>query len=125
MNSLPLLLHVGFHNFVVSERIIALIDARIAATRKILALVKDSGPECVIDLARGRKARTVLILTGNRYIISAIPRLQLTHRLGFDHIGDSAEDLERVPAGPKLNRLVRKTQRNTLIAECPDPELSA
>lgn len=74
-------LHVGFYNYVTTESVIALLDYKLVASKKIVRTAKDEKPRSVMDVTKGRKAQTLIVLTGDRYIISAIYRQQLAKRL--------------------------------------------
>jgi regulator of extracellular matrix RemA (YlzA/DUF370 family) len=74
-------LHVGFYNYVTAESVVALIDYKLAAAKKIIKSAKDEKPRSVMDVTRGRKAQTLIVLVGDRYLISAIYRKQLAKRL--------------------------------------------
>lgn len=74
-------LHIGFYNYVLTENIIALIDYRTSAAKKIVKSAREEKPRSVIDVTRGRKAQTLIVVSGDRYIISAIYRQQLAKRL--------------------------------------------
>jgi regulator of extracellular matrix RemA (YlzA/DUF370 family) len=75
------LLHVGFYNYVTSYSVVALIDYKIAAAKNIVRSARTDKPRSVLDVTKGRKALTLIVLTGDRYIISAIARKQLAKRL--------------------------------------------
>ena len=76
------ILHVGFYNYVTTESVVALLDYKLAASKKIVKSAKEERPRSVMDVTKGRKAQTLIVLTGDRYIISAIFRQRLAKRLG-------------------------------------------
>lgn len=78
------ILHVGFYNYVTSDNVIALLDYKIAASKRIAKSAREEKPRSVMDVTRGRKAQTLIVLTGDRYIISAIYRQQLAKRLSAE-----------------------------------------
>lgn len=93
----PFLLHVGFYNYVFVDHVVAIVDSRIGATRKLIKQVKVEKPRSILDLTRGRKCLSLLILTGDRYILSAISRKALVKRVGgtvdeTEDLGSEAED---------------------------------
>ena len=97
---MPGVLHVGFYNYVTIDSVIALIDYRLAAAKKIIKSAKEEKPRSVMDITKGRKAQTLIVLTGDRYVISAIYRQKLAKRLAPVSELDSEEMLPAFPAPP-------------------------
>jgi regulator of extracellular matrix RemA (YlzA/DUF370 family) len=93
------LLHVGFYNYVTSENVIALLDYKLAASKKIVKSAKEEKPRSVMDVTKGRKAQTLIVLTGDRYIISAIYRQRLAKRLGAVPEIEQSEILPSISTG--------------------------
>lgn len=89
------LLNCGFYNYVTTSAVVALIDCRIEAAKKLKKSVRAEKPRSIIDLTRGRKELTLIVLTGDRYIISAISRKQLAKRMGLTD--EQADDLKPLP----------------------------
>jgi regulator of extracellular matrix RemA (YlzA/DUF370 family) len=88
-------LHVGFYNYVTTESVVALLDYKLQASKRIVKTAKDEKPRSVMDVTKGRKAQTLIVLTGDRYIISAIYRQRLAKRLdpgSTEAIDHSVED---------------------------------
>jgi regulator of extracellular matrix RemA (YlzA/DUF370 family) len=75
-------LHIGFYNYVTSDSVVGLFDYRVPSIKRLVKSAKAEKPRNVIDVTRGRKAQTLIVLTGDRYVISAIYRQQLAKRLG-------------------------------------------
>lgn len=100
-------LHVGFNNFVTSENVIALIDYSSAAAKKIVRSVKAEKPRNCMDVTRGRKSQTLIVLTGDRYIISAIYRQQLAKRLCGKEV--EKEETLTLPKGSKALKGAKPT----------------
>lgn len=98
-----LLTHVGFDNFIVSDQIVALFDARISEAKRIVSEARDKGYQ-VFNLTRGRKAWVLLVLTGNRFVISAIPMKKITKRLGFLPDGEEPITLKQKRRNKKLSK---------------------
>lgn len=111
-------LHIGFYNFIVSDNVVALIDYRTTAAKKIVKSAREEKPRAVIDVTRGRKANTLIICTGDRYFISAIYRQQLAKRLGAVEV-PAEEQITTTPnqtlKGPrkKINVQDVRTQEET------------
>jgi len=77
----PLLLHVGFDNVVMVSQILGVFDIRSAAIKRIIDTAKEERPRSVISVTKGRKAWSVIFLSGDRYVVSCIPRKQIYKRL--------------------------------------------
>lgn len=77
-------LNVGFYNYVLVDHIVALVDFKISSVKKLVKYIKERDPRAIVDLTRGRRSVTLVMLTDNRYIISAISRRQLMNRLSMD-----------------------------------------
>lgn len=101
------ILHVGFYNYVTTESVVALLDYKLAASKKIVKSAKEERPRSVMDVTKGRKAQTLIVLTGDRYIISAIFRQRLAKRLGVIPEMDQSEVLPSTAHAP--------TYKSTLI----------
>lgn len=72
---------VGWKNYVIKTEIVAIIDARTGVARRLKTSVKARSDTALLDLTMGKKSASLIVLKGNRYIISAIPRMQLVTRL--------------------------------------------
>lgn len=90
--SLPPILNVGFNNYVITDKIIALVHSESAPMRRIIQSLKREGK--VIDATAGRRTRSVIFTTSDGIILSAISQETLTKRLtgGDNTVGESEED---------------------------------
>jgi regulator of extracellular matrix RemA (YlzA/DUF370 family) len=75
-----MLIHVGFNNFIPADQIVAILDYKVRAIKKIIKLVELERPTAILNLTKGRRAFTLIVLTANRYIISAIPVITIVKR---------------------------------------------
>ena len=73
------ILNVGFGNAVAAQRVVAVISAEAAPTKRMIQAAKDSGK--AIDATAGRKTRTVIITDSDHVILSALQPETLTARL--------------------------------------------
>lgn len=64
------LLNIGFGNFVVSNRIIAIVNPSSSPMRRLREDARQSGR--LIDATQGRKTRSIVIADSNHVILSAI-----------------------------------------------------
>ena len=76
----PVVLNVGFYNFVVSDKILALIRSDSAPMRRLVQEARKSGT--LIDATQGRKTKSVLFLNGGITVASALSQETLARRLG-------------------------------------------
>jgi extracellular matrix regulatory protein A len=76
----PVVLNVGFYNFVVSGKILAMIRSDSAPMRRMVQEARKSGT--LIDATQGRKTKSVLFLDGGVTVTSALSQETLARRLG-------------------------------------------
>ncbi len=76
----PVVLSVGFYNFVVSDKILALIRSDSAPMRRLVQEARKGGT--LIDATQGRKTKSVLFLNGGITVASALSQETLARRLG-------------------------------------------
>ncbi len=72
------LLHVGFGNMVVAERVVALISPDSAPIRRLKDEAREAGR--LVDVTQGRKTRSILIMDSRHVILSAIQPETITAR---------------------------------------------
>lgn len=83
--------NVGFYNYVTVDSIVALIDYKLIAAKKIVKSAKEERPRSVMDITKGRRSRTLIVLTGDRYIISSTYRQVLARRICAEIEDDNAQ----------------------------------
>ncbi len=76
----PVVLNVGFYNFVSSEKILALIRSDSAPMRRVVQEARKGGT--LIDATQGRKTKSVIFLQGGMTVASALSQETLARRLG-------------------------------------------
>ena len=76
----PIVLNVGFYNFVSSSKILALIRSDSAPMRRVIQEARKGGT--LIDATQGRKTKSVVFLDGNFAVASALSQETLARRLG-------------------------------------------
>lgn len=72
------LLHVGFGNMVVAERVVALISPDSAPIRRLKDEAREAG--LLVDVTQGHKTRSILIMDSRHVILSAIQPETITAR---------------------------------------------
>jgi regulator of extracellular matrix RemA (YlzA/DUF370 family) len=83
------LLNIGFGNFVVANRIIAIVNPNSAPMKRLKEEAKEA--KHLIDATQGRKTRSIIITDSNHVILSAIQAETVAQRL----MSDSLERLEK------------------------------
>ena len=78
------LLSVGFGNTVAVSRILAVISADAAPTKRMIQAARDGNT--VIDATAGRKTRAVLVMDTGHVVLSALQPETLSARLTDDEI---------------------------------------
>lgn len=76
------LVHVGFGNMVVAERIVAIISPSSAPIKRLKEEARDAG--LLVDVTQGRKTRAILIMDSKHVILSAIQPETITGRFEGD-----------------------------------------
>jgi len=64
------LVHIGFGNMLVAERIVAIVHPTSAPIKRLKEEAREDGR--LIDATQGRKTRAVLITDSNHVVLSAI-----------------------------------------------------
>jgi regulator of extracellular matrix RemA (YlzA/DUF370 family) len=64
------LVHIGFGNMVVADRVVAIISPASAPIRRMRDEAREAG--LLVDATQGRKTRAVLIMDSKHVIMSAI-----------------------------------------------------
>lgn len=70
MASTGRLLNIGFGNYVVADRVIAIVNPNSAPMKRLKEEAKDT--KRLIDATQGRKTRSIIITDSNHVILSAI-----------------------------------------------------
>ena len=83
------LVHVGFGNMVVAERIVAIISPSSAPIKRLKEEAREAG--LLVDVTQGRKTRAIIITDSKHVILSAIQPETITGRFEGD---DAQEELE-------------------------------
>ena len=83
------LLNIGFGNFVIADRIIAIVNPNSAPMKRLKEEAKET--KRLIDATQGRKTRSIIITDSNHVILSAIQAETVAQRL----MSDSLERLEK------------------------------
>jgi len=89
MGSKYKLLNIGFGNFVVANRIIAIVNPNSAPMKRLKEEAKEA--KHLIDATQGRKTRSIIITDSNHVILSAIQAETIAQRF----MGDSLEKFEK------------------------------
>jgi regulator of extracellular matrix RemA (YlzA/DUF370 family) len=64
------LVHIGFGNMVVSDKVVAIISPSSAPIKRLREEAKEAG--LLVDATQGRKTRAILVMDSKHVIISAI-----------------------------------------------------
>lgn len=83
------LLNAGFGNTVAAGRVLAIVSADAAPTRRMIQSARDAGT--AIDVTAGRKTRSVLVMDTGHLVLSALQPETLSARLSAGETELSAE----------------------------------
>lgn len=75
----PAVLNVGFYNYVLTEKVVALISSESAPMRRLVQSLRKEGN--IIDATQGRRTKAIIFTTGPAVILSAISQETLAKRL--------------------------------------------
>ena len=81
------LVHVGFGNMNVAERIVAIIQPSSSPVKRLKEEARDAGR--LIDATKGRKTRAIIVTDSNHVLLSAIQPETIVNRISE---GDSEDD---------------------------------
>ena len=77
--SAPVVLNVGFYNYVLTDKIIAMVSTESAPMRRLVQGLRQAGK--VIDATQGRKTKSVVFTMSGDVVLSAISQETLARRL--------------------------------------------
>jgi extracellular matrix regulatory protein A len=86
---LPAVLNVGFYNYVLTDKIVALVSSESAPMRRLIQSTRKAGS--VIDATQGRRTKCVIFTTDSMIVLSAISQETLAKRLSTGDPGDDGE----------------------------------
>jgi regulator of extracellular matrix RemA (YlzA/DUF370 family) len=72
------MINVGFGNFVVASRILAIVKPNSSPMKKLKDEAKTNNR--LIDVTEGRRTRSIVILDSNHVVLSSVQRETLTQR---------------------------------------------
>jgi len=78
----PVALNVGFDNYVISDKVIALVSSDSAPMRRVIQEFRKTGR--LIDATQGRKTKSVVFLESGQIAASALPQDILMRRVSGD-----------------------------------------
>ena len=81
------LVHVGFGNMIVAERIVAIIQPSSSPVKRLKEEAREAGR--LIDATKGRKTRAIIVTDSNHVLLSAIQPETIVNRISE---GDSEDD---------------------------------
>ncbi len=85
----PVVLNVGFYNFVMTDKIVAMVSSESAPLRRHIQAMRKSGN--LIDATQGRRTKSVIFTTDSAIILSAISQETLAKRLNTGEINVDEE----------------------------------
>ena len=80
----PTVLNVGFYNYVMTEKIVALVSSESAPMRRLVQSLRKTGN--LIDATQGRRTKAIIFTTSDAVILSAISQETLAKRLNTGEI---------------------------------------
>ena len=84
------LVHIGFGNMLVAERIVAIVHPSSAPIKRLKEEAREDGR--LIDATQGRKTRAVLITDSNHVVLSAIQPETIVNRYEEEAEDEKTDD---------------------------------
>ena len=81
------LIHIGFGNIVISDRVVAVISPESAPVKRIIREAEENGK--LVNATYGRKTRAVIVTDSDHIILSALQPETISNRLVQE---DSADE---------------------------------
>ena len=79
------LIHIGFGNVLVVNRVIAMLSPNSAPTKRMVQQGRSSG--MLVDMTNGRRTKAVLIMDSGHIVLAAIAPETIAGRLTTSHGG--------------------------------------
>jgi len=73
------ILNVGYNNFVVKDKIIAIVSSDTKPIKRLISVYKNEAK--IIDATSGRKTRTVIVMQSGYIVLSSIHPQTLSQRM--------------------------------------------
>jgi len=80
----PAVLNVGFYNFVLTDKVVALVSSESAPMRRLVQSLRKEGT--LIDATQGRRTKSIIFTTGPAVVLSAISQETLAKRLSSGEV---------------------------------------
>jgi extracellular matrix regulatory protein A len=80
----PAVLNVGFYNYVLTDKIVALVSSESAPMRRLIQSIRKEGN--LIDATQGRRTKCVIFTTSPTIVLSAISQETLAKRLSSGEV---------------------------------------
>jgi regulator of extracellular matrix RemA (YlzA/DUF370 family) len=81
---IPPVLNVGFYNYVLTDKVVALVSSESAPMRRLVQALRKSGH--LIDATQGRRTKSIVFTDGDAVILSAISQETLAKRLSTGEV---------------------------------------
>ena len=87
----PVVLNVGFYNYVMTDKIVAMVSSESAPMRRMIQTLRKDGQ--VIDATQGRRTKSIIFTAPDGIVLSAISQETLAKRLsgGDNTVGEQEE----------------------------------
>ena len=97
-NDHPLLLNVGYGNFISVNKLVAVLNADSSPIKRVVQEAKGKG--ILVDATYGRRTRSVLIMDSGHIVLSAIQSETMSHRfLNYKETPESQPEVQEEKLG--------------------------
>ena len=91
-NNKKTVLHIGFGNVVLADRVIAIVCPESAPVKRIVSAARESG--VLVDVTHGRRARAVILTDGEYIFLSSLQPETLSGRISQSEIPKLMQSFE-------------------------------
>jgi extracellular matrix regulatory protein A len=85
-------MNIGFGNYVVKEKVVAIVSADSAPMRRAIQEARRVGQ--LVDATQGRRTRSAIFTDGRQIIISGLNQETLAKRLGGTRVAEESGDAD-------------------------------
>jgi regulator of extracellular matrix RemA (YlzA/DUF370 family) len=82
MKTLSSVVNIGFKNFILTHRIIGVLDSSLPASKRIISYLKrEDNPLQFMNCTQGKRARSLIILDQGMWVLTWKPMVQLVRQI--------------------------------------------
>ncbi len=87
-----MLVNIGNHNYIEQSNLVAVLEYKSAPVKRLIAHLIETTPSKVVDVTKGKKIETVLVMKDDFFILSPVGRKTIARRIGIYWFRTASED---------------------------------